>query len=304
MDVDVLGEHLDLLQQIVPTNEEIQYVRDQMEETDSDFDEAGQFFSQFLRFRDLPDRVRLWTFSKRFQSLVETIDENINTLSKACSELCQEENNRFVQFLSLVLTLGNYLNSKPMNAAPPKMHYGYQLSSLNKLNDTRATDKSNVTLLQFLIKWLCKEHSQVSLFYEDLVSIAPASHISVAAINNEIMKCKKQLGEIRQLIEKVAKHASERIATATEEEDLFDSKFLHLMRSFSSKATSRMIEIDRKWEEMRDQMRQVASLFCEKETDILREAQGFFTMLDRFIETYKSVLKKHQENKGRKRINK
>jgi diaphanous 3 len=283
LDETVLGDHLDLVQQIVPTNEEIRYVREQID-IDLEFDEAGKFFMQFLRFKDLPDRVRLWAFKRRFEQVTSVLHDQIATISKACAQLLDEKS-RFVEFLSLVLTLGNYLNSKPQMSSTPKMHFGFQLSSLTKLKDTKSTDK-RTNLLQFLAQWISREHLHLRDFYQDVATVSDAARVPVSVINQEHLRCKRQLSEIRNQLATISQDSLE----SDSEEALFDKNYYDLMNLFVGKATSTMIEIDRLWEQMKDELKNIALLYCEKEAEIVRDPQAWFLMLDQFVETYKSCL--------------
>ncbi|KAL0484272.1 tatB [Acrasis kona] len=243
----VLGNHFEILEQVMPSNEELQYVREQCVES-ANFDEAGQFFSMLIEFRNLPDRVKHWSFMHKFDSTCAAIQNDIN-----------------------------------------------KIQNLIKLKDTRATNRSNKTLLQFLIDWIENKHSEVSSFYENLSSVQDASRLSSAVIKNEIMKCKRGISDVDSDYKCMKSHWKDKFFTSSES-DKFDFNYFQTIESFVNKAKGKIIQIDCDWEHSRDHLYQMAVLYCEKESGILKECQPWFVMLDRFLSLYKLSLNKYRDD--------
>lgn len=115
-------------------------------------------------------------------------------LSKASKEILHSRNLK--QLLEVVLAFGNYMNKGQRGNA-----YGFRVSSLNKIADTKSSiDKygsqcshvdgdaservftfvalrRNITLLHYLITILEKKYSKVLMFQEELKTIPEAAKV-------------------------------------------------------------------------------------------------------------------------------
>ncbi|KAL0164400.1 hypothetical protein M9458_040153, partial [Cirrhinus mrigala] len=76
------------------------------------------------------------------------------------------------QLLEVVLAFGNYMNKGQRGNA-----YGFKISSLNKIADTKSSIDKNITLLHYLITILEKKYSKVMLFSEELQNVPEAAKV-------------------------------------------------------------------------------------------------------------------------------
>ena len=64
-----------------------------------------------------------------------------------------------------------------MNKGPRGGAYGFKLSSLNKLNETRATTTRNVTLLHYIIRLCQQQWPDVIRLEEDVSAVRDAARV-------------------------------------------------------------------------------------------------------------------------------
>lgn len=86
----------------------------------------------------------LHTFSEQFTG----VENDVNTLLAATKAVADSAT--FKEWLTLVLATGNYMNGKSKRGCA----FGFELSTLDKLVDTKSTAKPTTTLLQWIVKFV------------------------------------------------------------------------------------------------------------------------------------------------------
>ncbi len=245
------------------------------------------------------------------------IFDNIHILVQACHEILTSD--LFQQFLTLVLTLANFMNGTR------NRQYGFKLGSLIKLNDTRSTDGSGITLLMYLIQWIERDYSHLLSLEDELTSCASASKIILASVKEQVKKIKGEVDDIDKQIQKIqgtidgyekmeqtrveqqikawVQSIMERIDS--EENDTvvpvpdipskvapdrytFDTLFLAKMRDFHKKAVVQVQAMETELEKLNDLLTQLSVLY--NEPDVTSEPEKFFSVIDRFLNMYKSAI--------------
>ncbi|KAH0618159.1 hypothetical protein JD844_017145 [Phrynosoma platyrhinos] len=110
----------------------------------------------------LMPRLSAILFKLQFNEQVENIKPEIVAVTAACEEVRKSEN--FSNLLSIILLVGNYMNSGSMNAGA----FGFNISFLCKLRDTKSTDQK-LTLLHFLAEICEQQHPDVLMFPDELI---------------------------------------------------------------------------------------------------------------------------------------
>ncbi|KAJ7411544.1 diaphanous related formin 3 [Willisornis vidua] len=130
--------------------------------------EPEQFGVVMSNVKRLRPRLSAILFKLQFEEQVNNIRPDIMAVSAACEEI--KKSKSFSKLLELVLLMGNYMNAGSRNAQT----FGYNLSSLCKLKDTKSADQKT-TLLHFLVE-VCEESYQDVLdFVEDFQHLDKAS---------------------------------------------------------------------------------------------------------------------------------
>ncbi|EDL35745.1 diaphanous homolog 3 (Drosophila), isoform CRA_b, partial [Mus musculus] len=175
--------------------------------------EPEQFAVVMSNVKRLRPRLSAILFKLQFEEQVNNIKPDIMAVSTACEEI--KKSKGFSKLLELVLLMGNYMNAGSRNAQT----FGFDLSSLCKLKDTKSADQKT-TLLHFLVDVCEEKHADILHFVDDLAHLDKASRVSVEMLEKNV----KQMGRQLQQLEK-------NLETFPPPEDLHD-KFVIKMSSF------------------------------------------------------------------------
>ncbi|NXB87533.1 DIAP3 protein, partial [Vidua chalybeata] len=130
--------------------------------------EPEQFGVVMSNVKRLRPRLSAILFKLQFEEQVNNIKPDIMAVSAACEEI--KKSKSFSKLLELVLLMGNYMNAGSRNAQT----FGYNLSSLCKLKDTKSADQKT-TLLHFLVEVCEESYQDVLNFVEDFQHLDKAS---------------------------------------------------------------------------------------------------------------------------------
>uniref|UniRef100_A0A8D0AFC5 Diaphanous-related formin 3 n=1 Tax=Sander lucioperca TaxID=283035 RepID=A0A8D0AFC5_SANLU len=130
--------------------------------------EPEQFGVVMSSVKRLRPRLSHILFRLQFEEQVNNLRPDILAVNAACDEV--RKSRSFGRLLELVLLLGNYMNAGSRNA----QSYGFDLSSLCKLKDTKSADQKT-TLLHFLVQVCEEEYPDVIKFVEDLEHVDRSS---------------------------------------------------------------------------------------------------------------------------------
>jgi len=179
----ITEENIGTIKQIVPTNEECATIQGYLGE--DELAEPEKFMKALLGTPSYPDRVNSWEVKMKFMGNVASVRPPVENVILGCKEL--RDSKKFLDFLCLVLTVGNYLNAKN----PKKLIYGFKLKSLVKLNETKSAD-GKTTLLQYICEFIAssKDHLNLLSLPEDLAHIPFAQKIAIGAVEDDIKQMK------------------------------------------------------------------------------------------------------------------
>ncbi|KAK2514840.1 Diaph3 [Columba guinea] len=153
--------------------------------------EPEQFGVVMSNVKRLQPRLSAILFKLQFEEQVNNIRPDIMAVSAACEEI--KKSKSFSKLLELVLLMGNYMNAGSRNAQT----FGYNLSSLCKLKDTKSADQKT-TLLHFLVE-VCEENYQDVLnFVEDFQHLDKASKVSAENLEKSLKHMERQLQQLEK----------------------------------------------------------------------------------------------------------
>ncbi|XP_078102559.1 protein diaphanous homolog 3-like isoform X2 [Sander vitreus] len=179
--------------------------------------EPEQFGVVMSSVKRLRPRLSHILFRLQFEEQVNNLRPDILAVNAACDEV--RKSRSFGRLLELVLLLGNYMNAGSRNA----QSYGFDLSSLCKLKDTKSADQKT-TLLHFLVQVCEEEFPDVIKFVEDLEHVDRSSRVSAENLEKSLRQMEMQLLQLERDLE-----------TFSSPDDLNDM-FLTKMASFSKVA--------------------------------------------------------------------
>uniref|UniRef100_A0A7M4FPM1 Diaphanous related formin 3 n=1 Tax=Crocodylus porosus TaxID=8502 RepID=A0A7M4FPM1_CROPO len=155
----------------------------------SNLSEPEQFGVVMSNVKRLRPRLSAILFKLQFEEQVNNIKPDIMAVSTACEEI--KKSKSFSKLLELVLLMGNYMNAGSRNAQT----FGFNLSSLCKLKDTKSADQKT-TLLHFLVD-VCEERfPDVLNFVEDFQHLDKASKVSAENLEKSLKQMEKQLQQL------------------------------------------------------------------------------------------------------------
>uniref|UniRef100_A0A8C9CKI2 Diaphanous related formin 3 n=1 Tax=Phocoena sinus TaxID=42100 RepID=A0A8C9CKI2_PHOSS len=246
--------------------------------------EPEQFAVVMSNVKRLRPRLSAILFKLQFEEQVNNIKPDIMAVSTACEEI--KKSRSFSKLLELVLLMGNYMNAGSRNAQT----FGFNLSSLCKLKDTKSADQKT-TLLHFLVQ-ICEEnYPDILNFVNDLEHLDKASKVSVETLEKNL----KQMGRQLQQLEKDLK-------IFPPPEDLHD-KFVTKMSIFVISAKEHYEKLSKLHENMDKLYQSIMGYYAidvkkVSVEDFLTDLNNFRTM---FMQAMKDNFKKREAEEKEKR---
>ncbi|KAM3877205.1 protein diaphanous homolog 3-like [Diretmus argenteus] len=160
----------------------------------SNLSEPEQFGVVMSSVKRLRPRLNHILFRLQFEEQVNHLRPDILAVNAACEEV--KKSRAFSRLLELVLLLGNYMNAGSRNA----QSFGFDLSSLCKLKDTKSADQKT-TLLHFLAQVCEEEFPDVIKFVDDLEHVDRASRVSAENLEKTLRQMERQLQQLERDLE-------------------------------------------------------------------------------------------------------
>ncbi|KAM9355334.1 disheveled-associated activator of morphogenesis 1-like [Pholidichthys leucotaenia] len=185
---DLPKDMLEQLLKFVPEKSDTELLEEHKHELDR-MAKADRFLYDMSRIDHYQQRLQSLCFKKKFAERVADIKPKIKALSLASKEVVQSQKLR--QLLEVVLAFGNYMNKGQRGNA-----YGFKLSSINKIADTKSSIDKNVTLLHYLVTVLEKKYPDVAAFSEELQNVPEASKVNMAELEKDISSLRSGLKSV------------------------------------------------------------------------------------------------------------
>lgn len=145
-----------------------------------EFKEAGNELSQVEdlvatlgEIQNLMPRLHCINFKLSAAEIIADIKPDIANGIAACEEI--KSSKKFAKILELILLLGNFLNSSTTTIG---YTFGFEISSLNKLKDTKDVDNKR-TFLHHVVETIDKKFPALLNFGEELPHVDKAARIRV-----------------------------------------------------------------------------------------------------------------------------
>uniref|UniRef100_A0A8C4MIE4 Diaphanous related formin 3 n=1 Tax=Equus asinus TaxID=9793 RepID=A0A8C4MIE4_EQUAS len=234
--------------------------------------EPEQFAVVMSNVKRLRPRLSAILFKLQFEEQVNNIKPDIMAVSTACEEI--KKSRSFSKLLELVLLMGNYMNAGSRNAQT----FGFNLSSLCKLKDTKSADQKT-TLLHFLVEVCEEKYPDILNFVDDMEHLDKASKVSVETLEKNL----KQMGRQLQQLEKD-------LETFPPPEDLHD-KFVTKMSSFVISAKEQYEKLSKLHENMEKLYQSIMQYYA---IDVKKvSVEDFLTDLNNFRTTVMQAIKEN-----------
>ncbi|XP_075447155.1 protein diaphanous homolog 3 isoform X3 [Ascaphus truei] len=223
--------------------------------------EPEQFGVVMSSVKKLNPRLNAILFWLQFEEQVNHIKPDIMAVSEACEEI--KKSKSFSKLLEIVLLIGNYMNAGSRNAQT----FGFNLSSLCKLKDTKSADQKT-TLLHFLADVCDNKFPDVPTFVEELHTLDNASKVSAENLEKTLKQMERQLQQLEKDLE-----------TFPLSEDVHD-KFVTKMSSFALCAREQFKKLSRMYEHMEKLYQSLMEYYVLDAKKV--SVEEFFTDLNNF----------------------
>ncbi|WFD35900.1 hypothetical protein MCUN1_002769 [Malassezia cuniculi] len=226
----------------------------------------------------LKEKVKGLLFRSRYDETVELVRDGLKKIRAGTDAIMDAP--QFVTLLSLVLMLGNYLNATGIKGGA----FGFRISSINKLVDTKAAD--GTTLLHFVERVITKYLPQVEAFQDELAAATEACRVQLNDLKRDVAELKSgNLQHKKELDRLLAENTSKR------------DPYTDLMLPFLRDATSDMARLN---DEVQTTERQFADAlrFYGEGPDPMRRGfpapkgmstEDFFGIFKEFLAAYRKA---------------
>ncbi|KAL0480901.1 hypothetical protein AKO1_004083 [Acrasis kona] len=267
-------EQITILQSICPTAEEVGMIN-KYEGDVKNLAKPERFFSDMRIIPHLVERLDCWNFKLKFDSTLDLIIPEINILNDAAKEMQNSE--KFFGILTIVLAISNYLNAKSRH----KQCYGFKLSTLCKIRDTKSMD-NKTNLLTYIVKYIEDGYSSdgLNLFFKDLHNVHRATRVSLQYLKETVQHHQHMLNVVKLTIEKYEKLTKSHIP--------HDDRFLNEMKPFYALGCTRMKSVNKLLTDCTENISKLVELYDE-DASLNQKPEDFFIMVDGFIRDYKNV---------------
>uniref|UniRef100_A0A674ITJ9 Dishevelled associated activator of morphosis 2 n=1 Tax=Terrapene triunguis TaxID=2587831 RepID=A0A674ITJ9_9SAUR len=266
---DLAKDMLEQLLKFVPEKSDIDLLEEHKHEIDR-MARADRFLYEMSRIDHYQQRLQALFFKKKFPERLAECKPKVEAILLASKELTRSK--RLKQLLEVVLAFGNYMNKGQRGSA-----YGFKVSSLNKIADTKSSIDRNITLLHYLIMIFEKNYTDILDMQSELQHLPEA-----AKVNPLKLKEKCPLTSV-------------------------GDRFVPVMSDFITVASFSFSELDDLLNEARDKVGKLLKHFGENEGKM--QPDEFFGIFDTFLQSFteakqdlENMRKKKEEEERRARM--
>uniref|UniRef100_A0A3Q1BCM3 Dishevelled associated activator of morphogenesis 2 n=1 Tax=Amphiprion ocellaris TaxID=80972 RepID=A0A3Q1BCM3_AMPOC len=157
---ELAKDMLEQLLKFVPEKSDIDLLEEHKHELER-MARADRFLFEMSRIDHYQHRLQALFFKKKFAERLAETKPKVEAILNASKEVVRSK--RLTQVLEVVLAFGNFMNKGQRGNA-----YGFKVSSLNKIADTKSSIDRNITMLHYLIMIFEKNYPDTLHIQEDL----------------------------------------------------------------------------------------------------------------------------------------
>ncbi|XP_067938496.1 disheveled-associated activator of morphogenesis 2-like [Watersipora subatra] len=254
------------LLKFVPTPEETQMLTEHEHDLDS-MARADRFLYDISKVPHYEQRLKALFFKKKFSERIGEAKPKVMDILEASKQLYASR--RIRKLLEIVLALGNYMNKGNRGNA-----FGFKISSLNKIHDTKSSGDRDVTFLHYLVQLFDKQFPEMAKLESEIAQVRAAAKVSLPDLESEVRKLGKEMKEIEKEILYQRNHKTN---------DPND-RFIQVMSDFVTVASYKYSELEEKFKEMQERYTKVTTLFGEDPKKMTPDE--FFGIFDQFLQSF------------------
>uniref|UniRef100_A0A3B3UE92 Dishevelled associated activator of morphogenesis 1b n=1 Tax=Poecilia latipinna TaxID=48699 RepID=A0A3B3UE92_9TELE len=276
---DLPKDMLEQLLKFVPEKSDVDLLEEHKHELDR-MAKPDRFLYEMSRINHYQQRLQSLYFKKKFAERIAEIKPKIEALTKASKEILHSRNLK--QLLEVVLAFGNYMNKGQRGNA-----YGFKVSSLNKIADTKSSIDKNITLLHYLITILEKKYPKVLKFQDDLQSVSEAAKVNMTELE-------KDIGNLRSGLKSVE---SELDFQKDRPQEVGD-KFVSVVSQFITVASFSFSDVEDSLAEAKELFLRAVKHFGEDASKM--QPDEFFGIFDQFLQSFTEAQQENENIRKRK----
>eukprot|EP00064_Thunnus_orientalis_P005942 superscaffoldBa00000599_g5956 len=276
---DLPKDMLEQLLKFVPEKSDVDLLEEHKHELDR-MAKPDRFLYEMSRINHYQQRLQSLYFKKKFAERIAEIKPKVEALTKASKEVLHSRNLK--QLLEVVLALGNYMNKGQRGNA-----YGFKVSSLNKIADTKSSIDKNITLLNYLITILEKKYPKVLMFQGDLQSIPEAAKVNMTELEKDIGNLRSGLKSVESELEYQKKRPQE-----------LGDKFVSVVSQFITVASFSFSDVEDSLTEAKELFLRAVKLFGEDASKM--QPDEFFGIFDQFLQSFSEAQQENENMRKRK----
>uniref|UniRef100_A0A3B3WVE2 Dishevelled associated activator of morphogenesis 1b n=1 Tax=Poecilia mexicana TaxID=48701 RepID=A0A3B3WVE2_9TELE len=276
---DLPKDMLEQLLKFVPEKSDVDLLEEHKHELDR-MAKPDRFLYEMSRINHYQQRLQSLYFKKKFAERIAEIKPKIEALTKASKEILHSRNLK--QLLEVVLAFGNYMNKGQRGNA-----YGFKVSSLNKIADTKSSIDKNITLLHYLITILEKKYPKVLKFQDDLQSVSEAAKVNMTELE-------KDIGNLRSGLKSVE---SELDFQKNRPQEVGD-KFVSVVSQFITVASFSFSDVEDSLAEAKELFLRAVKHFGEDASKM--QPDEFFGIFDQFLQSFTEAQQENENIRKRK----
>uniref|UniRef100_A0A8C4F3E9 Disheveled-associated activator of morphogenesis 1 n=1 Tax=Dicentrarchus labrax TaxID=13489 RepID=A0A8C4F3E9_DICLA len=267
---DLPKDMLEQLLKFVPEKSDVDLLEEHKHELDR-MAKPDRFLYEMSRINHYQQRLQSLYFKKKFAERIAEMKPKVEALTKASKEILHSRNLK--QLLEVVLAFGNFMNKGQRGNA-----YGFKVSSLNKIADTKSSIDKNITLLHYLITILEKKYPKVLMFQEDLQNLW----------RTLMTELEKDIGNLRSGLKSVE---SELEYQKKRPQELGD-KFVSVVSQFITVASFSFSDVE-------DSLTEAKELHFGEDASKMQPDE-FFGIFDQFLQSFSEAQQENENMRKRK----
>ncbi|XP_053344836.1 disheveled-associated activator of morphogenesis 1b isoform X1 [Clarias gariepinus] len=276
---DLPKDMLEQMMKFIPEKSDVDLLEEHKHELDR-MAKADRFLYEMSRINHYQQRLQSLYFKKKFAERIAEIKPKVEALIKASKEVLQSRNLK--QLLEVVLAFGNYMNKGQRGNA-----YGFKVSSLNKIADTKSSIDKNITLLHYLITILEKKYPKVMQFQEDLKNVPEAAKVNMTELEKEINNLRSGLKNVESELEYQRNRPQE-----------IGDKFMSVVSQFVTLASFSFSDVEDSINEAKELFNKAVKHFGEDAGKM--QPDEFFGIFDQFLQAFGEARQENENIRRRK----
>uniref|UniRef100_A0A8C6JAQ5 Uncharacterized protein n=1 Tax=Melopsittacus undulatus TaxID=13146 RepID=A0A8C6JAQ5_MELUD len=285
---DLAKDMLEQLLKFVPEKSDTDLLEEHKHEIER-MARADRFLFEMSRIDHYQQRLQALFFKKKFPERLAEAKPKVEAILLASKELIRSK--RLRQLLEVVLAFGNFMNKGQRGGA-----YGFKVSSLNKIADTKSSIDRNITLLHYLIMIFEKNYPDILDIQSELQHLPEAAKVNLVELEKEVNNIKNGLKAVEAELDYQKRRMWES-----------GDRFVPVMSDFITVASFSFSELEDLLNEARDKYAKALKHFGESEGKM--QPDEFFGIFDTFLQSFaeakqdlENMRKKKEEEERRARM--